>query len=80
MMKPLPTAPLTQEDIDVWLRIESRFGPGTRYHALTHADRRDADLMLQLAGWRHPQTAQCIQRMTEWYDRELLLMGGRPAW
>ncbi len=45
-MKPLLVAPLTQDDVNIWLRIESRYGPGTRYHGLTHADRRDAALML----------------------------------
>jgi hypothetical protein len=45
-MKPYVPAPLTLEDINIWIAIERRHGAGTRYHAFNVSDRRDAELML----------------------------------
>ncbi len=48
-MKPLPTAPWTQEDTDIWVRVLERHG--LYWYALClewfqGQDRRDAELML----------------------------------
>jgi hypothetical protein len=46
-MKPLPSAPLTDADYEIWYNIDvrssARYPPCLRAH---WADRRDADLML----------------------------------
>lgn len=47
-MKPLPVAPLTRDDIAIWLAIEARHRHVTSmYHSHTHQDRRDAELMYE---------------------------------
>jgi hypothetical protein len=54
VVKPLPVAPLTKEDGDIWVRVINRSRrcfsahDAGLYHRVTlGADRRDADLMLQ---------------------------------
>lgn len=61
-MKPLPPAPLTHEDNDIWVRNVNRWFVGNdpgqaavdAFHGDTlGADRRDAELMLQLTHYDH---------------------------
>jgi hypothetical protein len=52
-MKPLPSADLTQEDLDAWdaalFRLSDTFGEFCGLYAMAAiADRRDADLMLHV--------------------------------
>jgi hypothetical protein len=81
-MKPrLEVAPLTEEDSYAWHWVCLRHDGGPFSHFVwlmsENADRRDANLMFELARWKHPQTSQCIQRMTDWSDK--CLREGRPG-
>jgi hypothetical protein len=76
-MKPLlsPATP-TEEDDTAWNHYMRRrrlrsivYDVLPLYVRAKEADRRDSDLMFQLVHWRHPQTAQCVKRMSEWYER-----------
>jgi hypothetical protein len=69
-MRPLPVAPLTKEDGEIWARIVNRSGrcfsswDAGRYHRVTlGADRRDGDLMWKLSTYMMPGHSPIAHRM-----------------
>jgi hypothetical protein len=75
-MKPgLRSAPWTDDDEKIWThliqrsRVRSPDGLCNLCFRSEESDRHDAHLMLELARWRHPLTARCIDRMTEWSQK-----------
>jgi hypothetical protein len=75
-VKPLPAAPLTEEDLAIWVnyRGEARraYGMGWYLPRSRESDRRDADLMLQAQ--RHPISV-AIHWVTQQSSQRIALRG-----
>jgi hypothetical protein len=79
-MKPLLSAPLTEEDHDCWVLVMERFLPGLGLAiASSNSDRRDADLMY--CAQKHPLVTAHIQEGGEHCEvRGFLTSMRRVGW
>lgn len=59
-MKPLPSAALTREDLEIWRYLIQRYPMVITWRAAFEADRRDAELMLGLTGVAPGEQGICV--------------------